>query len=330
MTEDSSFGKRLDFSNSRVPRKTEEYASPLLKGDDLNDATSVKRKKQEEYNRKLRKDPMNVPLWIEFIQFQEYFHEFDVTKRRKLIERKISILKKAIEFNSSELQLILMHLEFADEIEDSTSLMKLWEGYLKRSGNLQYHDNFKLTVRWLNFLQNRFLAFSFDQVNEAFAESFKKLQDPALFKIYFKFLKRCGYTERIIAISQAVIEVNVEYFNYGEVDLEAYDDQWESGSMRHIGDCVFLDSFKPNLYPSEYDNCDLNLSKWLHIEKHREINFWHPIQLDPDDCEGQVIFDDVKDFLILPKTQKDSLNIITDVLFELGNCCPSSLNNFKI
>ena len=264
----------------------------------------------------MRKDPKNVDLWLEFVQFQEEIYRFDGTKPRKLIERKISIVKKAIEFNSNELQLILLHLRLADEIEDSATLMKLWESYLKRAdGIIEY----PLTVEWLIFLQIRFLAFSFDQVNEAFAAAFRKLQDPALYRLYFNFLNRCGYTERIIAISQAVIEVNIEYFNYGEVDLDAYDDQWESGLMDHIGDYVFHDLQKPNSYENVVQDTEIDLLRWIKTERYRGNHFWHPLHFDEDDYEGQVMFDDVKDFLVIPKNQLDSLSIINTVLVELGN-----------
>ena len=43
-----------------------------------------------------------------------------------------------------------------------------------------------------------------------------------------------------------------------------------------------------------------------------------------------VMFDDVKDFLIIPKSQLDSLSIINTVLIELGNCFfYSNLKDFK-
>ena len=248
----------------------------------VSDDSISNKKRQEDYNRKLRKDPKNVDLWLEFVQFQDEIYRLDGTKPRKLIERKISIVKKAIEFNSNELQLILLHLRLADEIEDSATLMKLWEGYLKRAdGIIEY----SLTVEWLNFLQNRFLAFSFDQVNEAFAAAFRKLQNPALYRVYFNFLKRCGYTERIVVISQAAIEVNIEYFNYGEVDLDAYDDQWESGLMDHIGDTVLQVLPKPYLFVNCVQDTEIDLLRWIKTERHRGNHFWHPLHFDEDDCD---------------------------------------------
>ena len=289
-------------------------------------------RKQEDFNRKLRKEPKNVSLWLEFARFQDEIFKPRNSQPRKLIERKISILKKAIEFNCGNLEMILFHMTLAEEIEDSSTLMKLWEGYLKRKDDFVYSDYFKLKIEWLNFLQNRFLAFSFDQVNEAFSEAFRNLHDPALYKTYFKFLRRCGFTESIVAISQASIEVNAEFFNYGEVDLEAYEDQWESGLMDHIGDSVFRDKPKPQLYPKDQTfNKEIILLKWLQLERYRESNFWHPLHFDEDDCEGQVIFDDIKDFLILPTEQSDSIAIISSLLNDMWDCLQSNtnpLNNF--
>lgn len=155
-----------------------------------------------------------------------------------------------------------------------------------------------------------------------------------MYKPYFKFLRRCGFTEKVIAISQASIEVNVENYNYSEVDIESYEDQWESGLMVHIGDSIFGGLSEPPLFPVDQgQNENSQLFKWLNVERYRENNFWRPSEFDLDDCEGQVIFDDIKDFILLPTDQNESLSVINCVLYELGNFISAdgscTLNNFK-
>ena len=102
------------------------------------------------------------------------------------------------------------------------------------------------------------MAFSFDQVNEAFAAAFRKLKDPALYRDCISISWIDADIQRIIAISQAVIEVNIEYFNYGEVDLDAYDDQWESGLMDHMVITVFHDLQKPNSYENVVQDTEID------------------------------------------------------------------------
>ena len=155
--EDSSFGKRLDFT---IPTKEQRCDKAV----DINDRAfgkfnedikvaamsasyDVLKKRQIEFNGKLRKNPKDVPLWLEFVQFQVEL--FKVEKKRKMIDRKISILKKAIEFNSEAVELIFMRLELSEEIENSTILMKMWEKYLK---NYEGEIYWKISMKYLEFI----------------------------------------------------------------------------------------------------------------------------------------------------------------------------------
>lgn len=330
--EDVSFGLRLNFFENNKNKnlnadnkKNEINIIEKITIDNINISFDQLGREQMKFNKNLRKEPQNIELWIEFINFQEKIFE----KRGKLNERKISIVKKAIELNSRNVSLIKLHLRLAEETEDTASLMKLWENYLRKFESFKKEmklnlsskceaedscedDHWKLQEEYLNFRQNRFLAFNFDEVNEAFSTAFKNFKESkkysmTLFKIYISFLKRCGFRERIVGLCQACIEINIEYFNYGVIDdIDGYEDQWDAGVMEHIGDVIFRNYKMPSIFPDKILNFDdLNsssLRKWIKLEKYRELQFWHPIQnSDIDDLEGQVFFDDIKDFLILFK-----------------------------
>lgn len=316
--DDSSFGKRLDFSAVNFPQKSNFEMKNTGKTEQVIISENSIKRRQEEYNKNLRKDPKNVSHWHEFLHFQDQLFNDGQCKGRKLIERKISVLRRAIEFNPTELEFIFLHLKLSEEIEDSSTIMKLWNVYLKKcKPELVHEDYFKLTLKWLEFLQNRFLAFSFDQVNVAFEEAFKSLNDSALYTFYFKFLKRTGYIERIIATCQGIIEVNIENYKFGEVDLDGYEDQWDCGLMDHIGDSIFHGKPKPSLYPNITPKSANILSSWLRLEKYRQKHYWHPLNFEEDDFEGQIIFDDIKNFLIIPENQKDSILLIEIILKAL-------------
>ena len=145
---------------------------------------------------RLRRNPNDLNLWMEFVNFQDEIGEL---KSKKLLERKISILKKAIELNF-DVKLILEHLRLAEEMEESSTLMRIWEGYLKRIECSS--EFFTLSMEYLNFRQRRFLAFNFEQVNEAFSDIFKTFKCFKSLKVehmsslcatYFEFLIRCGF-----------------------------------------------------------------------------------------------------------------------------------------
>ena len=191
----------MDIVNNEINVK-EKIA---ITGDNINISFDQLRREQIKFNKNLRKEPQNIELWIEFINFQEKIFE----KRGKLNERKISILKKAIELNSRNFLLIKLHLKLAEETEDTASLMKLWENYLRKfesfkeqkeiniSSNRETEDSceddhWKLQEEYLIFRQNRFLAFNFDEVNEAFSAAFKNFKESkkysmTLFKIYISY-----------------------------------------------------------------------------------------------------------------------------------------------
>ena len=334
--EDSSFGKRLDFTiptkeqrcdkavdiNDRAFRKFNED----IKVAAMSASYDVLKKRQIEFNGKLRKNPKDVPLWLEFVQFQVEL--FKVEKKRKMIDRKISILKKAIEFNSEALELIFMRLELSEEIENSTILMKIWEKYLK---NYEGEIYWKISMKYLEFRRKRFLSFSYDQVNEAFVTTFEKYKTAPVkvllefYAEYFNFLKKCGYNEIMVAIIQALIETNIEQFNYKTVDLEAYEDQWDFGLMEHIGDIrqgkktfdfdltrsslsVYLDS--NSMRQSQSSSSSIFL-KWLENEKRCEKVFWHPKHFESDE---QVVFEDIKNLIIIVKDRGDILDFIKGIL----------------
>lgn len=295
--------------------------------------------KMVEFNRRLRKNPSDVNLWFEFVNFQD---EIKCLKARKLIERKISILKKAIELNNFDLKLILEHLGLAEENEESSTLMKLWEGYLRKSENS--NDFFILSLEYLNFRQKRFLAFNFEQVNEDFSNIFTVIKRQehvnvsyliSIYENYFEFLKRCGYNELIIALFQVLIEVNIEKYNYGQVDMEAYEDQYEI--MEHIGDSVIesypISIIEPCVYSEDKtdDSSKSQLSKWIKLEKYRELIFWHP--KNSFDLEGQVIFDDFKSLIIILDDKSDILLLIKNLLLDLDTIfldCPLGFHQWYI
>lgn len=327
--EDPSFGKRLNFTVIEDNEKKKEKAVEAIitvnnaagatvnKAYDTEMHSEVVKNKMVEFNRRLRKNPSDVNLWLEFVNFQD---EVEGLKTRKLIDRKISILKKAIELNS-DLKIILEHLRLAEEIEESSTLMRLWEGYLKKTENSA--DFFILSMEYLKFRQKKFLSFSFEQVNEAFSDILKVIKRnehshvsylTTIYKNYFEFLKRGGFNERFIALFQVLIEVNIEKYNYGEVDLEAYEDQYEI--MEHIGGSV-IESYTDSIIEPCFDSgvpCNI-YQKWIKLEKYRELIFWHP--KNTFDLEGQVIFDDLKDFIIIFSDRNDILLFIKNMLIEL-------------
>jgi hypothetical protein len=313
--EDPHFGERMNFqSNSHIniDKNLRNNERDFPQSTDTNANTQSDRKNRE-FNRKLRNDPNNIELWIEFLIFQD--HEVKAKNNfRKLVERKISILKRAIEYNPTSTVLILMHLEFARQIDDVASLMKVWEDYLDKLPKC-----WELSREYLKTRQSMFLAYNFEQVNTEYASMFSKFKDSEhvleLYNLYVSFLKRSGYKERIVSISQALIEINIEYLNYGHVDIEGFEDQYDSSLMDHIGDSLVCKNTLINFLDPIKNTQDSVLRRWIDLERRRDFNCWHPFHFhfEQDDV---ISFEDFKPFLFVFKD--DPLLAIKTILSAIA------------
>lgn len=329
---DEQFGRRLNFlegskrsSNYNNNKETETSSIVQAKNNPNPNA------KQVEFNKRLRSEPKNISLWLEFIAFQDDIYG---GTKSKLIERKVDILKRAIELNPRDLELVTLHLSLAEEIEDLPSLLQLWDFYLEEFSDFNKQDQhekekfWELSWTWLQFRLNMFLSFNFEQINQVFSSLFSSFKDSyehseTLFKEYICFLQRAGYYERIAALCQATIELNIEFFNYEMVELDGYSEQWDSGVMIHVGEDVLQDDLEnyqdPILFLPQNKDKD-KFQKWLQVEKARQNHIWYPkYNTDEDevDYERNIIFEDISAYIcIVPKVK--SLEFIKSVLESLA------------
>lgn len=256
--------------------------------------------RQATFTRKLRQEPTNVGLWLEFVNFQDKLDSFSKLSQRKQLERKLSILEKAIENNPTSLELIEEHLSLVSILETYTGVLKTWDKHLE---NLESRDSncyWKLVFKYIEFRTSHFSCFNREEVMVTFSEFFKKLPADSVVKVelltlLFRFLYKTGHFELLIALLQAVIEVNLEVLNYGSVDLEAYADQWDSGLCDRIGYYIDTSSLST---PHFRSNLAL-LEAWCLIEEYRTEQHLFPVIDDEvDDLERNVLFHDVSPYLV--------------------------------
>ena len=135
------------------------------------------------FNEKLRKDPHNIHLWTEFIEFQDTARfvsdkkELQIKEKprkslheRALLERKISILDKAIENNPKNEFLINFRLQIAAEYWDLSALQLEWRNTL-----FAHPMSIFLWKKYLSFMENFFEGFSVQTVLKAYSNCIKKL-----------------------------------------------------------------------------------------------------------------------------------------------------------
>ena len=122
------------------------------------------------YNKRLRETPDDANLWLEYVRFQdklelkesEYTSVKDIESgnnkspsARGVLEKKLSILDKALESNPANIDLLLAKIELKSEISDSYKINKELEDLL-----FIHSANTKLWKFYLMFNQSRISVFT--------------------------------------------------------------------------------------------------------------------------------------------------------------------------
>ena len=136
-----------------------------------------------DFNKQLREHPENVTLWLEFVKYQDSLSSdnktsFDpeVSKKEKrlskrgMLEKKISILDKALEHNPGNIDLLLAKIELNSEILDSAKVNKELEQLL-----FVHPANTKLWKYYLMFNQSRLAVFTVSKMTKLYHKAFKTL-----------------------------------------------------------------------------------------------------------------------------------------------------------
>ena len=205
------FGKRAlkRISQMPIPVKVESALSernPLgiydlgtimyiqgLKTSDSNENRTANTREDEikqknaEFNQKLKQEPQNIQLWLNFIEFQDTPEaqrlvtnengnsiNIDLKGRqihlRALLERKISILDKAIEMNPKSIRLITLKLQIASEFWESGKLQQEWRNTL-----FVHPMAIDLWNKYLSFIENYFEGFTVSSVLKAYSTCIHKM-----------------------------------------------------------------------------------------------------------------------------------------------------------
>ncbi|XP_069115454.1 nuclear exosome regulator NRDE2-like isoform X2 [Argopecten irradians] len=291
-------------------------------------------KKSEDFNKRLRENPKDVKLWLEFVNFQDRFLYEDLSDESQsgsmnvkklpkhvIYEKKIMILKKAMETNPSCVSLKLKYLELCQNHLEAADVNKELEGLL-----FKYPTDITLWRRYLLFNQSHLPTFSVTHVCKLYSNCIQKLigyqtgtvfshrstegLDMEMLRLvvqYCCFLRQAGHTEKAVGCFQALIEFNL----FCPPSLESHQDKrnafesfWDSGVSRvgesnargwrywleHRGHVAPL-AAPPSTTDIEQEEQDLlacndpKWRMWLNIERLRESA--HLLPWRPDVSNGE-------------------------------------------
>ncbi|CAM4645989.1 unnamed protein product [Leuciscus chuanchicus] len=293
----------------------------------------------EEFNRKLRENPTDIQMWLDFLHFQDELAfgsgsfsadsdgDSDMRKMslRAVLEKKLSIVDRAVESNPANVDLKLEKLCLCKELWEPAVLQKEWKKLV-----FVHPNSAPLWRKYLLFTQSHFSTFSVSKVNGVFGKCLSTLsavQDGSmvshpplpgtqegLLDIFLQqchFLRQAGHTEKAVCLFQALLDFT--FFKPDSVkdlptrqQVEFFEPFWDSGEPR-IGErgargwnAWMLQQERGGwVIPPEPDDEDEEEQDdseikdktrpkwkiWLDVETSREANNWLPWR--PDKTKGQ-------------------------------------------
>lgn len=129
-------------------------------------------RKTKEFNKLTREYPHNEKGWLDFADFQDQVASMQPQKGARLqtLEKKISILEKAVEVNPDNEEL-LVRLLTAYRSRDSTDvLISRWEKLL-----VQHSGSWKLWKEFLQVVQGEFSRFKIPEMRRIYANAVRAL-----------------------------------------------------------------------------------------------------------------------------------------------------------
>ncbi|XP_015245421.1 PREDICTED: protein NRDE2 homolog [Cyprinodon variegatus] len=221
----------------------------------------------EEFNRRLREQPTDTQLWIQFIRYQDELSTAafrgdeeqqggDLAERRKssyraILEKKLSIADRAVETNPTCIALHLERLRICQELWEPSALAKEWKKLV-----FLHPNSAPLWKKYLLFTQSYFSSFTVTKVNSSYGKCLSTLSSvrdgsmvshPALpgieddmLDIFIQqchFLRQSGHSEKAVSLFQAMMDFT--YFKPDSVknlptkqQVDFFETFWDSGEAR--------------------------------------------------------------------------------------------------
>ncbi|EEF34680.1 nuclear exosome regulator NRDE2 isoform X2 [Ricinus communis] len=128
--------------------------------------------KTREFNILTREHPHDEKLWLDFAEFQDRVAKMQPQKgaRLQILEKKISILEKAVELNSDNEELLLALLKAYQSRDNTDVLMDRWEKVL-----LGHSGSSKLWREYLHVFQGEFSRFKASKMRKMYAHAIQAL-----------------------------------------------------------------------------------------------------------------------------------------------------------
>eukprot|EP01080_Neovahlkampfia_damariscottae_P010072 gene10072-2493_t len=202
-------------------------------------------RKTKEFNTSIQKEPKNIETWLNFVKFQDEYLKLQKRKNYTTIsEKKILIYEAALKENPNSVPLLVGHLKESREILPHQLLESGWRKALSR-----VPESEELWREYFLFKKSIFSEFNCTNMRNIYGKCFATLYrskteknsntiEKTMLSIlydYCIFEKESGYTEKSIAIMQAMIELNLfNPFSFASwsQQLSSFRDYWQQEAPR--------------------------------------------------------------------------------------------------
>ncbi|KAI3991386.1 hypothetical protein MKX01_029269 [Papaver californicum] len=182
----SALERHTDFKRMRIVGTAEmpEFSEFIPLGENSDDGSQEKSmlleeswedevlRRAKEFNKLFRESPHDEKVWIAFAEFQDKVARKQPQKGARLLilEKKISILEKAIELNPDNKDLLLSPMKAYQKRDSNEVLTKRWEKVL-----MQHSGSYMLWREFLHVLQEDFSRFKVSNMRKMYGHAIQAL-----------------------------------------------------------------------------------------------------------------------------------------------------------
>nr|XP_047133208.1 nuclear exosome regulator NRDE2 isoform X2 [Hydra vulgaris] len=325
----------------------------------------------KKFSQLLLEQPENEKAWLDFVDYQDLLFSCEEplsSSCKVVLEKKASILEKALSYNPVSVRLILKYMNIVKQIWTSDKLYTKWKDLI-----FQFPNKTLIWKEYLLFTQSDLLSNKVSKVISEYNRCFRMLFGilngtvlshkaeenmlEGIVAIYIQlvsYLWLAGYSEKVTCMLQCIIEYNVAHpkETSNEINkLKLFEDFYNKGLPR-LGESGAvhwnLEELKNNVAPIKFNDSLEELSfeislenlknsttskdkVWLHLEKVRSLLEVLPFKNDLESCEDPeriVFFEDVSFTLFTVTSSQLSFQFILTYLFILGVTIPTYMLDF--
>ncbi|KAK9115859.1 hypothetical protein Sjap_014806 [Stephania japonica] len=200
----------IEVSDEQLPKKSNGEVEESWEDEML--------RKTRDFNRRTREFPHDEKVWIEFAEFQDKVASNQPQKaaRMQMLEKKISILEKAVEVNPDNEELLLALMKAYQRRDSGEVLIAKWEKVLVgRSGS------YRLWCEFLRVVQGDFSRFKVSNMRKMYAHAVQALS-AACVKLY----RQVHQTGKSLSSDRAVIQQELTLV---DIFVSLCRFEWQSG-----------------------------------------------------------------------------------------------------